>query len=80
MTTEKAPTALEAYENEFEINKVVEHGTDDGVVQYYGRWYGYLRERETFEPIEPLPRSKFLQYHRRARTPVPITLDRAKVR
>lgn len=68
------------YDQEFVVDHIVDHVLDSkGVWFYQIRWYGYPPEEDTWEPIQHLPRSKVITYHRRTRFPLPSTLDMAQV-
>ncbi|CAN8071820.1 unnamed protein product [Agarophyton chilense] len=77
---EEKPEQGKVYPQEFVIDRIVPHiYTPEGEVRYQVRWYGFSPDEDTVEPIEHLPRSKVLSYHRRARVTLPPNLDRAQV-
>lgn len=70
----------EVFVQEYILDHVVTHRYNgNGVLEYRSRWYGYDPSWDTWEPIEHLPRSKVVQYHRRAGTATPATLCNAQV-
>lgn len=60
------------FPHEYVIDHVVGHDVrEDGSVFYRIRWYGYSPASDPLEPIEHIPRSQILRYHRRTRTEPP---------
>ena len=71
---------------EFVIDKVVDHKLNKnrrhkfvnvGEPLFRVRWYGYGPDQDTWEPVRYLPRSKILQYVKRADIDKPANIDHA---
>lgn len=70
----------EVYSQEFVVDHLVSHEHNpQGRLLYRVRWYGYPSGDDTLEPIDHLPRSKVIEYHRRTRTGLPTSLGRARI-
>lgn len=78
--TERTSQVVEPDTEEYTIDKIVDHETnEDGSIVYRVRWYSYGPDDDTLEPIGHLPRSKVVQYHRAKKLKNPSNLDQARV-
>ena len=68
------------------MDRIVDHETNQdqshphatvGQTLYRIRWYGYDQNDDTWEPIDHIPRSQILLYHRRKRLRIPKDVDKA---
>ena len=63
---------------EYVIDRVVDHGYQDGSLILKVEWYGYTPKDATWEPIEQLPRSAVVRYFRRKKLPLPPQVANAQ--
>lgn len=67
------------FHEELVLQHIVAHVLNsNGACLYRFYSYGYFPDEDTWEPVEPLPRLKVIQYHCRTRYSLPSTLDRAQ--
>ena len=65
-------------DQEYVVDKIVDHGYRDGELVLKVEWYGYAGEDTTWGPIEQLPRSAVVTYFRRKIQPLPPQVERAR--
>lgn len=62
-------------EQEFVMNRIVNHAFENGSYFFRVRWYGYISDDDTWKPTEHLPRNHIVTYFRQRNLRLPI--DRA---
>lgn len=70
----------EEYLQKVVVDQTVEHSYHRwGYIQHLVRWYGHSPDFDSDEPIEHLPRSMVVQYHRRTLMVLLATIDIAQM-
>lgn len=72
------PEGTSADAQEYVIEKIIDHGYEDGELMLKVRWYGYPLADATWEPIATLPTSLVTQYFQRKKLALPPQVDQAQ--
>ncbi|PXF43285.1 hypothetical protein BWQ96_06982 [Gracilariopsis chorda] len=76
----KGAAKRDVYPKKFVIDHIVGHRyKPTREIECRVRWFSYPPSADTDEPVDRLPQSKIVQYHRREKTGVPANIDNALV-